>query len=130
MAGLAFTLIIDGKFSWLARLVREWPSASWSAGVVTLAALGAVSGIAQSLVLRKHVCRAGYWILLSTLGWAAGAMLSGVQNSFWSTSAAWDIPVLVTGIGLLWLRRDSLADMQTTPRYPLNGVNRSAVHMA
>ena len=42
------------------------------AAVVSLAVLGASIGIAQWLVLRRQVSRAGWWILVSVVGLAVG----------------------------------------------------------
>ena len=36
------------------------------------AAIGAVLGIAQWIVLRRHVAQAGWWVLASALAWAVG----------------------------------------------------------
>ncbi len=55
----AFTLIINGKMHWLARLEPSWPAASWAAGAITLTLFGAVLGIAQWVVFRRRVDRAG-----------------------------------------------------------------------
>ena len=66
---------------------------------------GFCTGIAQWLVLRKEVHWAGWWIIISTLGWTAGIsllpgiMLSGVM------------PAVMTGIALeLLLRYPKPAD--------------------
>ena len=36
---------------------------------------GALSGIAQCFVLKRQISRAGWWALVSTLGWAAAFLL-------------------------------------------------------
>ncbi|MBS1252177.1 MAG: hypothetical protein MAG451_01215 [Anaerolineales bacterium] len=48
-------------------------------GVLAGAVLGATTGIAQWLVLRRWVHRAGWWIVMSILGWALG--LTGVLGA-------------------------------------------------
>ena len=52
------------------------------------AALGAILGVAQWLVLRGHVRRAGVWIGANVLGWAAGMPLifvaAGLPGAHWS----------------------------------------------
>jgi hypothetical protein len=100
----AFTLILDGKFHWLARVMPDWPLAAWLPGAVTLTMFGAVLGILQWIVLRKHCQSAAYWILISTAGWAAGASSTLVQNGRWDVLATWAVPVLVPGVGLAWLK--------------------------
>jgi NhaP-type Na+/H+ or K+/H+ antiporter len=43
---------------------------------------GAVAGVAQWLILRRQVRRAGWWILASTVGWAVGwAVVNAVVNA-------------------------------------------------
>ena len=100
----AFTLILNGKFQWLARLVPDWPLASWLPGAVTLTLFGLVLGLFQWMVLRAHVKRAAYWIIISTAGWAASAISCLYQDSFWNVFTTWDLPFLITGLGLAWLR--------------------------
>jgi hypothetical protein len=103
----AFTLIINGKMHWLARVEAAWPAASWPAGAITLTMFGAVLGIMQWLVLRGHLYRAGWWIAISAGGWALAAALSIVTDDLIVVLATSDVPALVTGAGMVWLQRRS-----------------------
>ncbi len=105
----AFTLIVNGKPHWLARVVPDWPLAILAPGVMTLTLFGFVLGIAQWLVLRGRVRHAGWWIAISTCGWTLGAVLSNLPNAFLAVSASYDIPVLVTGAGMVWLLQHKIA---------------------
>ncbi|MDY6876999.1 MAG: hypothetical protein SWK90_12460 [Chloroflexota bacterium] len=42
-------------------------------GAVGWAVVGAAIGVAQGVLLQRRIHRAGWWILVSILGWAAGA---------------------------------------------------------
>lgn len=99
----AFTLIINDKFHWLARVVDEWPLASWPAGALTLTLLGVVLGIAQWLVLRGRVHRAAWWIPLSAVGWALGAVLSARPFAELAVLLSWGAPPILTGLAMTWL---------------------------
>jgi len=99
----AFTLIINDKFHWLARVVNEWPAASWPAGALTLTLFGAVLGIAQWLVLRGRVHRAAWWIPLSAAGWALGAVLSARLFGELAVLLSWRAPLMLTGLAMTWL---------------------------
>ncbi len=105
----AVTLIVNGKMHWLARVgptdPPEWLAASQPAGTVALTLCGAVLGVMQWLVLRGRVERAGWWIAISTIGWACAAALSSLPNAFLAVSASFDLPVLVSGLGMVWLLR-------------------------
>jgi hypothetical protein len=52
------------------------------------AALGGILGVAQWLVLRSHLRRAGLWIVANIVGWAAGMPLifaaAGLPGTHWS----------------------------------------------
>jgi hypothetical protein len=73
---------------------------------------GGIIGLAQWLVLRKRVPRAGWWILANVLGWGVSALFSRVLD-LWVLGA----PALVTVVGW-WLLLDMLpsreAQMQAT----------------
>lgn len=102
----AFTLIINGKLHWLARLDPSWQAASWMPGAVTLTLFGATLGIAQWLVLRSRVARAAWWIPISTCGWGLAAALSATPGVL-PVFGSWDAPVMITGAGMVWLLRRS-----------------------
>jgi len=110
----ALTLIINGKMHWLARVVTSWPAASWSAGAITLTLFGAVLGIMQWLILRGRVYQAGWWIAISTGGWALAAALSIVLSDSLVVLTSWLVPVAVAGGGMVWLLRHSAPAIQTS----------------
>lgn len=108
----AFTLIINDKMHWLARVA--WPAASWPAGAITLTMFGAVLGIMQWLVLRRRVYQVGWWIAISTGGWALAAVLSIVPSDILVVLASWMVPMIGTGAGMLWLLRRSAPAVQVS----------------
>ena len=67
---------------------------------------GAPMGIAQWLVLRRQVGRAGWWVLASTVGLAVGAFFS---------VAAGVIYAPITGGVLVWLLRQPVTKEQSPP---------------
>jgi len=68
-------------------------------GVLTGAVLGAAMGTLQWLFLRGHFHQAGWWIVVSTLGWTAGLTLLTGQFLVGAVAGA------VTGIALELLFR-------------------------
>ena len=105
----AITLIVNGKMHWLARVEPfepAWTNASWSAGAITLTLFGFALGIVQWLVLRRCVKQAAWWIAISTIGWAMAAGLSSISGAV-SVFASWGVPMVITGIGMVWLLRHS-----------------------
>ena len=92
-------------------------SAGWSLGwslfgglglrmvfVLMGAMAGALAGIVQWFVLRQQVPRAGWWIVASTLGWAAGMGLAMMLRQVgWIAGGA--VGGAITGLPLLWLLR-------------------------
>jgi hypothetical protein len=98
----AFTLIIAGKMHWLARVDPSWPAASWLPGAITLTMFGAVLGIAQWLVLRNRVDRAGWWIAISAGGWACAAAMSFLPPVL-AVLTSFDLPIIVAAAGMVWL---------------------------
>ena len=94
------------------------------AGVLYVAALGALLGLFQWLVLRHHVPRAGWWVLANALAWIAGLAVGiGGPSLFqdWSSMGAviamgtiiglsmGGLVGAITGLALVWLLRDSLS---------------------
>jgi hypothetical protein len=110
----ALTLIINDKMHWLARVETSWPAASWPAGAITLTMFGAVLGIMQWLILRGRVYQAGWWIAISTGGWALAAALSSVPSVILVVLASWLVPLAVAGGGMVWLLRRSAPAIQTS----------------
>ncbi len=111
----AFTLILNGKMHWLARVVADWPAAAWPPGALTLTLFGAVLGFAQWLMLRRRVYQAGWWIAISTGGWACATLaVALITSPFWIVSASWDVPVIIGGAGMFWLLRRAAPTLQTS----------------
>ncbi len=112
----ALTLIVNGKMHWLARVLNAWPRAAWAPGAVTLTLFGLVLGYFQWLVLRERFRQAGWWIALSTVGWALAAALWILPSEPGSTltfdliltvTIAPLIPYAVAGGGIVWLLKRS-----------------------
>ncbi len=112
----AFTLIINGKMHWLARVVAGWPNASWAPGAMTLTLFGAALGFFQWLVLRGRVYQAGWWIALSTVGWALAAVLNIMPSEpgpltfelMMVITIAPGVPIALAGAGMVWLLRQTI----------------------
>ena len=76
-------------------------------GILTGTVLGAAMGTLQWSYLRRHFHRAGWWIVISTLGWTIG--LAGIMGQLLVGAAVG----AVTGIALeLLLRYPSLMKTQ------------------
>lgn len=78
------------------------------------AAIGASLGMAQWVVLRRHVAQAGWWVLASALAWAVGwAIINAVDEAASGpTGTAYLIGAtgaaaagVITGVSLIWLFR-------------------------
>ena len=80
-------------------------------GAFAFLMFGVVLGVAQWLVLRGRVDQAGWWIAISIAGWAlaflliGAAYLSGLYVEPFDMLAAFLVPTIVTGGGMLWLLR-------------------------
>ncbi|MBI5033864.1 MAG: hypothetical protein HZB51_25375 [Chloroflexi bacterium] len=119
----AIKLIVNGKMHWLARVVVDWPDASWAPGAMTLTLFGAALGFFQWLVLRGRVSQAGWWIALSTVGWALAAALNIIPSEPGPSLTfelmivimiAPGVPVALAGAGMVWLLRRSAPDTLTS----------------
>jgi hypothetical protein len=82
--------------------------------ILSGAAIGTLLGIAQWLVLRRHVAQAGRWVLASALAWAVGWAIinlideaasgpTGTAYLIGATGAA--VAGVITGVSLIWLLR-------------------------
>lgn len=103
----AFTLIVNGKLHWLARVDPAWPDSLWLPGAITPSLFGLVLGAAQWPVLRGRVRHAGWWIALSAAGWAASALLTLWVPGPLAVFLSWDVPLIAGAVGLVWLLRRS-----------------------
>lgn len=93
--------------------------------------LGLSTGITQWLVLRQEVRAAGWWIVVSALGWAlAGTLIAALAYAWVPASASglveylgWGlligvsvlvlgslVPAAVTGLALVWLLRQPASE--------------------
>ncbi len=66
----AWHWILATAAGWLAGLAIIIPVIPPGMGPLSGAVLGATTGTAQWLLLRRHVCWAGWWIVVSILAWA------------------------------------------------------------
>ena len=86
--------------------------------------VGGVLGLAQWLVLRKHIRRAGWWVFANALAWALGLLVAFVGTTLMKfdrfdlatalAGAATGLTVGavvggITGIALLWLLKPRLS---------------------
>ena len=91
---LGQTLQANIVFHWSLHLTGYWSA---------VAAFGLFLGVPQWWIFRRHMKRAGLWVLFSLIGW----MLTGLA---WMGSSAGDwvdaiVFGIVTGLGLVWLAR-------------------------
>lgn len=68
--------------------------------VVGAGSYGTLAGVLQWPILRRHVARAGWWVLASTVGWIAAIPLGGLGGP-----PGWAVYGAVTGTVLVWLLR-------------------------
>ena len=81
-----------------------WPVALNANSVWSAMRIGAVTGLAQWLVLRRWVPRAGWWVLASVLGWGLVRLIAGeVFTSLLELLIIGAVPAAVTGLALWWL---------------------------
>jgi hypothetical protein len=85
-----------------ANIVFHWSlhlTGYWSA----VAAFGLFLGVPQWWIFRRHMKRAGLWVLFSVIGW----MLTGLAWISFRPGDGLDSLVygIVTGLGLVWLAR-------------------------
>ena len=103
---LGQTIQANMVFHWNMHLTGYWSA---------VAAFGLFLGVPQSWVFRRHMKRAGLWVLFSVAGW----ILTGLA---WMGSSAGDwvdalLYGLVTGLGLVWLARSRpLPSGEVSPR--------------
>jgi predicted Ser/Thr protein kinase len=83
-------------------------------GAVAWGTLGLMTGVAQWLVLRRHMSNAGWWVPASVIGWAvAGSVrwsqgplteeiLSGYFRMFEEMGLPWLIPLSAIVVGLMF----------------------------
>ena len=88
-------------------LVLHW-SLNWTGYWLAVATFGLFLGVPQWWIFRRHMKRAGLWVLFSVTGW----MLTGLA---WINFRAGDgldsiAYGIVTGIGLVWLVRSQLPE--------------------
>ena len=93
----------------------EYPA---MAGVLILSVFGVVGGILQSLILRRKIPRAGWWLLTNLMGSLVGAISFPIAVAI-SETGNWGLALMtfglvfgagngaITGAALLWLLRQS-----------------------
>jgi hypothetical protein len=71
--------------------------------------VGGIVGLAQWLILRRHVAQAGWWVLASALGFtaffAAAQLLGGEGREIIAVTAAGLLLGVITASALVWLMR-------------------------
>jgi hypothetical protein len=83
---------------------------------VVFAVVGAAVGIAQWLVLRQHLRRAGWWALASTMGFATyGAVPSLYETVYGAVGVVVVLTIVamygaITGAVLVWLLRQPASE--------------------
>ncbi len=70
-----------------------------SVWIVGLVGIVVGLGIAQWLVLRQHLSRAGWWVLASTVGWVVGLVVGGSVNLVVGGAVNLFVVVGLVGIG-------------------------------
>jgi hypothetical protein len=102
--------ILSGNSTWRVEIGSVGGPAGWAwwldpfrvSSVVTLGA-GAATGLAQWVVLRGRLPRAGWWILASVVGWGLVEPIKGeVIDSLLEFLTIGAVPASVTGLAL-WL---------------------------
>lgn len=78
-------------------IVENWVVGYWVSNVVQMAAFGASVGIIQWLVLRRHVYKAEWWILASTIAWSLAWNLGDAVHWF-MPETQWN-PVVLPVVG-------------------------------
>ncbi len=84
---------------------------SWLAGLAIFLMFGAILGILQWLTLRGRVYQAGWWMVISMIGWLVPcgliviAYLTGLYVEPFDMLSAFFVPVAVAGAGIVWLLR-------------------------
>ena len=64
---------------------------------------GVVAGLLQWLMRRRHVTRAGWWVLASTVGWALGGPAIVDADASWAVLGA--VYEVIPGAVLVRLRQ-------------------------
>ncbi len=89
---------------WAGNPLRDFLLRSDLYPVVILCGLGL--GIVQSLVLRRHIAHAGWWIPASVIGWLAVPLAIGPTiNNVIEMAVMGAVPAAITGAVLVWLLR-------------------------
>jgi hypothetical protein len=92
--------------------------------VLSGAAIGAVLGVAQWVVLRRHVGEAWWWVVASAVAWAVGwglisAVGEGSGEQLAMTYLVGGVGAAaagtITGIALVWLLQDRSAPHEPAP---------------
>ncbi|PSB26258.1 hypothetical protein C7B82_20275 [Stenomitos frigidus ULC18] len=118
IALLSFFLVLDHTGT------VEMKTLALARGVFLMGAwVGSVLGLAQWLVLREHIRRAGWWVFANAIAWACGLLVAFAGTTFMTFDrfdlatalagaatglAAGAVVGGITGIALLWLLRPRL----------------------
>lgn len=101
----AWQWILATAIGWLAGLAIIIPIVPAGFGFLSGAVLGATTGIAQWLLLRRNVYWAGWWIVVSALAWATGLSLGPPSEAIMLPRIVLSgvMPAFMTGIVLALL---------------------------
>jgi hypothetical protein len=78
--------------------------------LVFFLAAGASLGILQWLLLRRHMLRAGWWVLANVVGWGILGLIVGKSlDRFTDLAAMAAVPPAITGAVLVWLLRQTFS---------------------
>ncbi len=104
----AWRWILVTAVGWMAGLAIAIPLVPAGMGLLTGALVGAATGVAQWLLLRRHVHWAGWWIWVSLLAWAMGASLAPPSNmaALPRIVLSGIVPGVMTGVSLELLLRN------------------------
>lgn len=74
-------------------------------GVAAAVVFGAAIGVAQWLVLRRHVARSGWWVLACSVGWVVSGLSAGVTDGAAGWTVLGAVYGAITGCALVLLLR-------------------------
>ena len=75
--------------------------------VVGVGLYGTVAGTLQWLILRRQIPRAGWWVLVSSVGWIVAIPIGDITGP-----PGWALYGAITGVALVWLLRQGQLNEQ------------------
>ena len=71
---------------------------------------GSVAGLLQWFVLRPQFHKAGWWIVVSTIGWAVGMAIGFAVGTAFGWPLIGAVGGALTGFPLIWLIRQPIVE--------------------